>query len=481
MSQPLDPREQRISQLEAENATLREQLAAVLDRVRDLERRLAKDSRNSSKPPSSDGLGRAVRKNRSLRERSGKKAGGQPGHRGTTLRLVAQPDAVEVHRPAVCGQCAAPLAGVAAERVERRQVRDLPLVRLVVHEHRVETVRCPACQATTGPAFPPGVNAAAQYGPRLRALATYLSQQQLLPYGRVREVLADVLGQAVSAGTLVALVRRGADAVAAPTEQIRGQLTHERVQHHDETGARVAGRLHWLHVQSSARRTAYTLHAQRGGDAMLAVDQPDFAGVHVHDGWAAYRRLSGRHALCNVHHLRELTFLAEEEHQAWADELKQLLQEMKAAVAQARAGGRSSLPETVRSAFHARYVALVVAGVLSTAEPDAQPPGVSPRRGRRKQSPARNLLDRLWAYQEQVLAFLDDFAVPFDNNQAERDLRMVKVQQKVSGTFRSLAGAQAFCGLRSYLSTLRKHGYALLDALETAFAGHPLLPQWVPE
>jgi transposase len=482
MSQLPDPRDERIAQLEAENAVLHEQVAALLARVGELEGPRAKDSHNSSKPPSSDGLGRGVRKNRSLRERSGKKPGGQAGHRGTTLRLVEAPDAVEVHRPAVCGHCAAPLGGAAAERVERRQVHDLPPVRLVVCEHRVETVRCPVCQATTSAAFPAGVNGPAQYGPRLRALATYLAQQQLLPYGRVRELLADVLGQAVSVGTLVSVVRRGAETLRATTTAIRAQLAGEAAQHHDETGARLVGRLHWLHVQSSRWRTHYTLHAQRGGAAITLVDQPEFGGVHVHDGWAAYRRLSGRHALCNVHHLRELTYLAEEQHQTWAADFKRLLQEMKAAVDHAQAAGQTRLPQAERRAWHARYEALLVTGVLATAAPASHPPGPTPRRrGRRKQTPARNLLDRLWLYQDQVLAFLDDFTVPFDNNQAERDLRMVKVQQKISGTFRSRAGADAFCVLRGYLSTLRKQGYALLAALEAAFTGHPLLPHGAPE
>jgi transposase len=296
MSQHADPRDERIAQLEAENTALHEQVAALVARVGELEGQRAKDSHNSSKPPSSDGLGRAVRTHRSLRERSGKKPGGQAGHRGTTLRLVEGPDTVETHRPAICGRCAAPLDGVAADRVERRQVHELPPVRLVVGEHRAETVRCPACQAVTTGAFPVGVNAPAQYGPRLRALAAYLTQQQFVPYGRVRELFSDLLGRALSVGTLVGVVRRGAQAVAATTHAIRAQLADEAVQHHDVTGVRVSGRLHWLHVQSSRWRTAYTLHAQRGGAAMTAVDQPTFRGVHLHDGWAAYRQLVGRRA-----------------------------------------------------------------------------------------------------------------------------------------------------------------------------------------
>ena len=215
----------------------------------------------------------------------------------------------------------------------------------------------------------------------------------------------------------------------------------------------------------------------RGAAALETIGiLPCFRGVSMHDGWTAYRHYHRcRHALCNAHHLRELTFLEEELHQPWAGQLKHLLREMHSAVEQARAAGLTQLPTAQRAGFRSRYEALLGAGVAANPQP---PPSAAPRRrGRRKQSPARNLLDRLWTYEDEVLLFLDDFAVPFDNNQAERDLRMVKVQQKISGTFRSSTSAHAFCRLRSVLSTWRKQGRSGLNALETVFAGQPLALQ----
>ena len=459
--------EDRLAALEAENATLRKQLAAALAELQELKGRLAKDSHNSSKPPSSDGL---ARKTRSLRQKSGKKPGGQPGHRGTTLPLVAAPDQVVVHRPAACPHCQTPLAGRPAERVERRQVRDLPPVRLVVTEHRAERVRCPHCQALTPAAFPAGVEAPAQYGPGVRALAVYLSQQQLLPFARVRAVLSEVVGCPLSVGTAVSLVQRCAAALAEGEAATTAALQAAPVLHVDETPVRVNGRWHWVHVSSTDRHTHYGLHAQRGATATAAIGVlPGFHGTSVHDGWTSYWHYRAcRHALCNVHHLRELTYVAEHFQQAWAQELKDLLLEMREAVAAARATGATRLDTALRARLRARYTALLRQGLAANPLPP-RPPG-PPKRGRRKQSPPRNLLDRLFRHRDAILAFLDDFAVPFDNNQAERDLRMLKVQQKVSGTFRSTAGAAAFCRIRGILSTLAKQGTAQLAALLTLFA-----------
>jgi transposase len=458
-----------LRQLEAENTALREQVAALLARVQELEGRLAKASHNSSKPPASDGL---ARKTRSLRQKSGKQPGGQPGHPGVTLPLVEPPDAVVTHRPAACPHCQTPLDGLAVERVERRQVRDLPPVRLVVTEHRSERVRCPHCQALTPAVFPAGVEAPAQYGPGVRALAVYLSQQQLLPFARVRAVLSEVVGCPLSVGTVVSLGQRCARRLAPTEAATKTALQGARVLHTDETPVRVKGRWHWVHVSSTDRLTHYGLHAQRGAGATDALGiLPGLRGTSVHDGWTAYWHYRAcRHALCNVHHLRELTWVAEQLQQPWAQELKDLLVAMRAAVAQARAAGASQLAAEQRTRLVTRYGQLLCQGVAANPLP---PPG-PPKRGRRKQSPVRNLLDRLFQHQDEVLAFLDDFAVPFDNNQAERDLRMLKVQQKISGTFRSEAGAAAFCRVRGVLSTLHKQGIALLAALCALFAGHTL-------
>jgi transposase len=473
--------DERIADLEALVSQQRQQLEVVLARnaalearVQELEARLAKDSHNSSKPPSSDGLGR---KTRSLRRKSGKPSGGQLGHRGETLRLQSQPDEVVEHRPAVCAACQTPLDGELVVLRERRQVQELPPLRLVVREHQAAHVRCPACQAVTVGTFPAEAPSRAQYGPRLRALVVYLVEQQLVPYGRVQELLADLFGASLSVGTLVAWVQQGAAALEPVEVAIKAALQRVPVLHNDETGVRQAGRLAWAHVASTERLTHYAIHPKRGAEATQQIGiLPDYTGVSVHDGWTPYwRSRNCRHALCNIHHLRELTFLEEQYQQGWAADLKHLLLEMKAAVERARAQRQPRLPSGEREAFVARYEALLAAGLAANPSPRRRPR----QRGRVKQTPARNLLERLCLGQEPVLAFLNDLTIPFDNNQAERDLRMLKVQQKVSGCFRAPRGAEAFARIRGYLSTLRKQGVALLAALETIFAGHPLYPEFV--
>jgi transposase len=469
---------EEIAALKAENAALHEQVAALAAQVQELRARLAKDSHNSNKPPVSDGLGRPARKTKSLRRKTGKKSGGQLGHRGMTLRLVATPDAVVEHRPVCCPECQTPLAAEAPVVVrERRQVQDLPRLRLCVTEHQALHVRCPACQAVAVGTFPVEAPSRAQYGPRLRALCVYLVEQQLVPYGRVRELLSDVFAARLSEGTLVAWVQQGAATLAPVEAALKAALARMPVLHSDETGVRRGGRLAWAHVASTAQLTHYAIHAKRGSEATEAIGiLPSYTGVSVHDGWAAYRAHAGcRHALCNIHHLRELTFLEEQYHQGWATELKALLLEMKAAVEQARRVGLHQLPSAPRGNFVARYRALLATGHAANPPPERRPR----QRGRVKQTPAQNLLERLWLGQDEVLAFLNDLTIPFDNNQAERDLRMLKVQQKVSGCFRSDDGAAAFARLRSYLSSLRKQGVALLAALETVIAGQPLYPAFV--
>ncbi len=467
--------EEEIALLRAENAALREQNAWLLERVQHLEARLAKDSHNSSKPPSSDGLARKP-KPRSLRRKSGKKPGGQLGHRGETLQLVAEPDELVEHRPAVCAACQTPLDDAPVVLRERRQVHELPRLRLVVREHQALHVRCPHCQQVTRGSFTAVAPSRAQYGPRLRALVVYLVEQQLVPYGRVRELLADLLGVQLSLGTLVQWVQQGAATLEPVEAAIKAALQQAPVLHSDETGVRRAGILAWAHVASTARLTYYAIHAKRGTEATDAIGiLPEYTGVSLHDGWVpywAYRRC--RHALCNIHHLRELTFLEEEYQQSWAKELKGLLLEMKAAVDQARAQGCTQLPLPERQAFVTRYQELVAAGLAAHPPPPRRPR----QRGRMQQTPARNLLDRFVLRQAHILAFLDDLTIPFDNNQAERDLRMLKVQQKVSGSFRVDRGAQAFSRIRGYLSTLTKQGMALLAALELVFAGQPLSPEF---
>lgn len=467
-----------IEQLLAALATQQEQISALSAQVKELSDQRQTNSRNSSKPPSSDGYSRPPR---SLRERSGKKPGGQPGHTGHALQLVEQPDAVVVHSPVVCAHCQSPLAEVPVRRTERRQVVDLPPLRLLVCEHRAEEKCCPVCAQTTLAAFPPEVTTLVQYGAQIKALAVYLTQAHLLPYDRTREVLTDLFGQGPTEGAVWAAVQDAATHLEEVETQIKDALCAVDVLHNDETGVRVGGHLEWLHVASTPHLTHYAVHPKRGSAATAAIGiLPRFHGRSMHDGLAAYRQFGCAHALCNAHHLRELTAVEEHDHQAWATAMKELLLEIKAHIAQRQAAGETQITPVAREAFVARYQDILRAGAAANPPP-APPAAGATRRGRPKQSKAKNLLDRLDHHQDEVLAFMTDWRVPFDNNLAERDLRMVKVQQKVSGCFRTTPGATAFCSVRGYISTLKKQGLPVLAALRHVLLGAPLLPRFAPE
>jgi transposase len=451
-------------------ANQEELIAQLQQRIQALEERLAKNSRNSHLPASSD---RFVRQPKSLRKKSGKKPGGQEGHPGTTLMVQSCPDQVMVHRVQWCQHCQQDLRHIAPSAVERRQVFDLPPSRLLVREHQAEHKQCPACQQITVACFPQGVRAPVQYGPAVGAIGVYLVHQQLLPLARACEVMEDLLGVSMSEGTLCELISRCAQSLTDVERQIKQALREAEVLHQDETGLSVTGSRQWVHVTCTPRLTHYQVHASRGKKALEAIGiLPGFAGISVHDGWGAYWQYACQHAACNVHLLRDLTYLSEEQHLEWAADLKALLLDMKAAAEEARKQGNPRVHPVEVADWEARFLALLGEG--EAAHPLAHaPPG---HRGRPKQSAARNLLDRLRKHQQAVLAFLEDLRVPFDNNLAERDLRMVKVQQKVSGGFRSAPGAVAFCRIRGYLSCLRKQGLHLLSALQATLRGHPILP-----
>ncbi|GAC1565562.1 MAG: IS66 family transposase [Ktedonobacteraceae bacterium] len=441
-----------------------------------LERQQAKDSHNSSLPPSSD---RFVRPPKSLRQKSGKSPGGQKGHRGHHLRQVEIPDEVLVHPVLCCQRCQHDLRSQPGALPERRQVIDLPVKRLWVTEHRVEEKQCPRCFHLTRASFPETVKAPAQYGTSIQALATYLVEGQAVPYARASHLLQELLGVQLSAGSIASFVTTCHQHLAEVETQIKAALVKAAVLNQDETGLRVGTDGWWVHVCSTDRLTHYAAHPSRGRVALDAIGiAPKFGGTSVHDGLRSYQGYSFIQALCNVHHLRELTFLEEELKQAWACKMKDLLVEMKTEVEHAKALNQHHLDQQVLASLLRRYDELLVVGYL--ANPPPSPPKKSEQSkrtpGRPKQSFARNLLDRLSKNKWAVLRFLHDFAVPFDNNQAERDLRMIKVQQKVSGCFRSEQGVAMFCRIRSYLSTLRKQGIKLFPALNHTFLGHPVLP-----
>jgi transposase len=464
------------TELEWLRAQIVEQAAVIeqlRQRVEELEARLAKDSHNSSKPPSSDPPFKKPPP-RSQRKASGRKQGGQKGHRGTTRDFVVDPD----HRVIIpltgtcdCGRCRAEIA--AEVLPERRQVIEL-IIRREVTEYRIVGGTC-ACGRVQRSAFPEGIVAPMQYGAGVSAFAVYMTQYQLLPYQRTADVLEELAGIAISPGTLHRAVAVAASGLEAPVAAIRGALVEAPVAHADETGMRVAGGLHWLHVLGTAWLTAYFPHPKRGVEALEAFGLlAQFFGVLVHDHWSAYKRYNCLHAFCNAHHLRELIAIAETiPSQSWAGHMIALLCEANVLVCEIRAQGLEALPAAEVERLQTRYD-----NILTDAQArNPRRPRRPGTRGRVKQSPAYNLIVRLREHRDEVLRFITDLRVPFDNNLAERDIRMPKLKQKVSGCFRSQAGVEAFAIIRSYLSTLRKQSADIYESLVLTFQGSPPMPR----
>jgi transposase len=456
---------ERLNRLEAALAERDARIEVLTRRVGELEALLRKDSRTSSKPPSSDGPVKAPP--RSRREPSGRPPGKQPGEAGFTLRRVERPGRVVIHTPEACDGCGTSLQRAPVSSVEARQVFDLPEIGLEAVEHRLEHRRC-RCGVTTMAPAPAGVGGPVQYGPRVRAIGAYLVGYQHLPYERACETLTDLLGVGMSVGTLTSALTRTGDALGPFLDAVRDRIAAAQVAHFDETSLRVAGAGAWVHSASTETLSLFHVHAARGHDAIAEAGVlPVFTGVAVHDGYTPYRRYGTAHQLCNAHHLRELAGILDvDPTQTWAQDMIRLLGEIHDTARSARTAGADALTDRLLGVYRGRYRQIITAG--QAANPS--PPGYGAR------SPATNLLARLGGFATDVLRFAHDLRVPFDNNLAERDIRMVKLRQKISGGLRTWHGAHTFCKIRSYLSTTRKHGINALDALTQLHNGHTWLP-----
>jgi transposase len=467
----LDELSVRIGELEADNARLVAENEALRAENAELRRRLGLTSKNSSRPPSSDGLEKPPAT--SMRTRSGRKPGKQPGTSGAALSQVAVADEEVDHYPAVCDGCGNGLDAAAAPAADPvvRQIFDVPEVRVRVTAHLLHVLTCPGCGARTRAAAPPGVTAPAVYGPTVTMLAAYLAAQHHIPVARIVEILADLAGIEVSPGWVMTACARMATAVEPANEAIKEAIAAAPVAHFDETVTRVAGRNHWLHAAATGRLTAY--HIDEYGRSVASMTAfgilPRFTGVAVHDAYSGYDAFTTcTHALCNAHILREATGIGEYDPQAradgWADDLVTLLGDAHRWVAYRSTQGHTGLPAFKLDDLSARYDDLVTRAL--TVHP--------PRPG--KQTPARNLARRLQARKAEFLRFAADFTVAFSNNVAEQAVRMVKSKTRVSGGFRTLKGAQTFLAIRGYISTIRKNGLRAATELHNALLGNPWMP-----
>jgi len=455
LEKQLEVLHKKIAALEAENLRLRAEIA-------ELRRRLGLNSENSHKPPSSDGYRK--KRVRPALPKAGKPAGGQKGHKGKTLRQMEKPDKVEVHLPGSCSVCGRSI-GVEDEYqvIGQRQVFDLPDPKLEVIEHRLCAVEC--CGHVQSGSYPAHVKSSVQYGPGVRALVTKLSVDHKMPLNQISTHFEDMYGYNLNSETIERALERGYELSAPLEASVKSALQDASVVHFDETGLRVAGKLHWLHTAGNEDYTYLFLHTNRGKKALLSEESvlKNFRGYAIHDSLASYFGFTdAKHGLCNAHILRELQALIDE-NSKWAKEMHALLLELHAELPNLALTGESA--ENLRQRYRQ---------ILQNADVEEPPPKKKKGKGRPKSTPGRNLMKRLSKYEDAVLAFAFVDGVPFTNNLAERDLRPAKVKQKVSGSFRTVRGADVYARLQAVVSTSRKQGRNVFALLRDLFAYQPV-------
>jgi transposase len=430
-------------------------------RISDLERRLNKNSTNSSKPPSSDGLAKANRAE-SLRKKGKMKSGGQPGHKGDTLKQIQSPDIIKNHVLLECTHCHISLSAQSTINVVKRQVFDIPQPSIIVTEHHAETKYCIHCNKNVTATFPGGVNSPVQYGDNIRSFSVYLNQQNFIPEDRLQQLFYDMYGIKIATATLSSYNKTAFDALSEFEQSTLSLIKNASVKNLDETGFRICGKTNWMHVACTDKATYY--HASPRRKSLI----DGLTGTVVHDHWKPYFLLPDvSHALCNQHHLRELNALIEHEKETWATTMKRVLQ---VSLRVRHHYGEEEIPATRLGRLELLYDKVVCSGL----EYHESLP-MLPRKSNRGSVPKRtghNLLSRFKNYKADILRFLFDPKIPFTNNDAERDIRMVKCKQKISGGFRTMSGANQFARIRGFISTSRKQGWNIMDSIKLIFSGN---------
>lgn len=437
-------------------------------RIKELEEKLGMNSSNSSKPPSSDNK---LTKKKAVQKSSEKKRGGQEGHEGKHLKKVEIPDKIVHLKSKICRDCCQDISLIESEQIIKRQVFDIPPINIEVTEYQMHKICCPHCEKVNEASFPSNVKAVTQYGDKLKALVSYLNTHHMLPYERITELIEDMMNHKISTGSIYNFLSQNYDNLEGFEEELKKRLLQEEVLHADETGVNVQGSLKWIHTATSEVAVHYGIHKKRGQEAIDDIGiLSKYQGVLVHDHWIPYNKYTDiTHSYCNAHILRELQSEIDKNDTKWAKDLQTVLKEANKTVKNEKEEEKTSLPQEIRDKIIKKYEK-----ITNDALKSYPPPKKLKKQGRPKQEKGKNLLDRLIRYQEETLRFIDDFRVPFTNNLAERDLRMIKVKQKISGTFASFLGAEFFCRIKSFIATLKKNSLSVLEGLQNAFAFQPM-------
>jgi len=467
-----------LNQLKQENKELKEIIAKQDLEIKELKRRLGLNSSNSSTPPSKDNKFKDKEKNKSTSKSKGKKKkrGGQIGSKGSNLKKVDKPDFIEELTVNSCSNCNHNLEDVKSDFISSKQLFDIPKINIEVTEYQLHSKTCPCCNTVNKPSYPEHLNSSAQYGDNLKVFVGYLNSYQMLPYDRISEFLEDFISHKISTGTIYNMLNGIYKQLEPFENDSKELLLKSDVIHVDETSNRVQDKLHWTHVISTSIVTYYMIHQKRGKEAIDVMDiLPKFKGIAVHDHWKPYYSYECNHSYCNAHHLRELIGIIQNENAIWAKNMHSLLTNMNNYIHKLKENGKSKPSKGKIEQFFQQYD-----DICKSAQKYYPPPDISLKTQRKpKQSKGKNLLDRFIEYKDETLRFFTNLLVPFTNNLAERDLRMIKVKEKISGCFASFKGAQMFNRIRGYISTVKKNNKSVFEELRNALSGKYYMPSLV--